>query len=103
MLRLLIYFASFLKLLILGKWYPPGHVRDVSAVDFEALVEAVQETQARLRTTELQVEATRKKVYRDDGKKEAEEVIPVVASRPTLEQKFSSLSDGAEVPPDFLT
>jgi len=103
MLRLLTYLVSFLKLLVLGKWSPPGHVYDVSAADFADLCESVVDLTERLGKVERQAESTRQKVYRDDGKKEAEGVVGVAEPSAQARQNFlANLGSGDEVPPGVL-
>jgi len=83
MLRLLILLVSFVKLVLVGKWYPPAHVRDVSARSFLEVVEAVKLIDARLRACERQTESTRQKVYRATDKGEAaQEDVPQPAAPP---------------------
>ena len=66
MLRVFAYLFAVLKLLSLGRWYPPAHVRDVSANDYAEFKDFVVELVQRIYDVEKQVEATRKKVYRDE-------------------------------------
>ncbi len=100
MLRLLIYLFAILKLLGVGKWYPPAHVRDVSTGEFLELVEVVKDVCSRLDVAERQVEATRKKVYRDESKVIPAEV-PLVEKEPA-EESIGALRAGDEVPPGMM-
>jgi len=106
MLRLFVYFASFLKLLMLGRWYPPAHVRDVPAQDFLDLKEAMIEFSERLGAAERQTESTRKKVYRDDGKEaavnEVEAVMKPKIPMPSPANPLSGLEAGDQVPEGLL-
>lgn len=106
MLRFIVYFASILKLLVLGRWYPPAHVRDVSSEDYRALSDFVTEIEDRLGQVERQAEATRKKVYRDEVKAEpvsgAESVGPGVQTAPTPQDFLSGLEAGDQVPDGIL-
>jgi len=98
MLRFLTYFLSFLKLLWIGKWYPPAYVQDVSVAVMRELIDTVNNHDQRLRVIETALEATRKKVYRDEKKSEAEEVLVSSNHQPTPQNFLASLRDGDEVP-----
>ena len=78
MLRLITYLIAFLKLLLMGKWYPPAHVRDVSAADFVDLLENVSDLRMWLEACQRQTEATRKKVYREEAKISDEELDKLI-------------------------
>jgi hypothetical protein len=103
MLRLITYLIALLKLISLGRWYPPGHVRDVSAEDFGNMLEVVNELTDKITAVERQAEATRKKVYRDEVEVKGEE--PVIVSKDGGKQEVSTLAGlqaGDEVPPGLL-
>jgi len=106
MLRLLTYLVTFLKLLVLGKWYPPAHVKDVSAADYEDWCAAVNDMAERLVIAERAIEATQRKVYRDEKSKEGKEVIPQVTVPPAQETApagiLAALEAGDRVPDGLL-
>jgi len=105
MLRLGIYLIAAFKLILLGKWYPPAHVRDVSASAYWELSERVGDIQEHLMDTMRQVEATRKKVYRDETRKDEETPVPLVTPKETAEASWTglaSLGPGDQVPPGIL-
>ena len=114
MLRFIVYLVSVFKLLGLGKWYPPAHVRDVSIADFRDLVEAVDAHATLLEGLAGQLdelarlaEATRKKIYREEVKqREAGGDSPAppggAAVRQSREQALSTMKAGDEVPPGLL-
>ena len=106
MLRFIVYLVSVLKLLALGRWYPPAHVRDVSSADFEMLKEVVLDHAERLRAAEKQVESTRMQVYRTRTIKADEEegkalIKPAVAAKSAADL-LASLQSGDEVPTGIL-
>jgi hypothetical protein len=110
MLRAVTYIIALLKLLGIGRWYPPAHVRDVSQAAFLELVLAVQEMGKRLEACERQTEATRKKVYRDEEKATSEaEIKELVGEKPPTSHPepqtvgaLGFLHAGDEVPEGFL-
>jgi len=106
MLRVFTYLVALLKLLLIGKWYPPAHVRDVSAQEFADWQNCVSALYGRLEVIERTVEATRKKVYREEVKtKEGEEAV-IVAPSPAAQEApapstLAGLQAGDEVPPGY--
>lgn len=112
MLRLLTYLASVLKLIVIGRWTPPGHVLDVSSDAFMELVNVVKELESRVREVEKLTEATRKKVYRDEVRAKTDEEIqrlvqapqnqaPVESLAQSLAQKLANLGPGDTLPEDI--
>jgi len=99
MLKLVVYLVSILKLIALGRWIQPGHVRDVSAADFNILVESVNNLAGNLDEVARQTEATRKKVYRDEVKSDGDRFIPAPAIK---ESVLPNLQAGDEVPPGIF-
>lgn len=105
MLRLIVLLFAVGKLLLLGKWYPPASVRDVSTGDFYELREYCEEIETRLHECERQTEATRKKVYREEVKAEDEKVpqgIVPPAEPLARENAVPRLGAGDEVPAGYL-
>lgn len=104
MFRLIVLFIAFLKLLVLGKWYPPAHVRDVSATEFANLADLVEQIKAHLVETSRQSEATRKKVYREEVKGNGDEKVELPPAAPVVprEDPFAGLQSGDEVPTSLL-
>lgn len=108
MLRLIVFLVAFLKLLALGKWYPPAYVRDVSVREFEELKAIIVDLAKGLNEVEHQAEATRQKVYRTDTKTIREddgggEMPPVeTKTRGGITEVLASLSSGDEVPPGLM-
>lgn len=106
MLKLIVYLMSVLKLLAVGKWYPPASVRDVSTHEFMDLKVAVIEFNERLGLCERQTEATRKKVYREETRTGAEEVaknvIPEIKPELSMRDLIGNLQAGDQVPEGVL-
>ena len=106
MLRFIVYLLSIGRLLLVGKWYPPAYVRDVSQADFSALVALVKEKSEMLELVARQTEATRKKVYREDVKAGAQEEAVSAAvfkeNSPPSADALSQMVAGDEVPAGLL-
>lgn len=113
MLRLITYLFAVLKLVLLGRWYPPAHVRDVSAGDFTLLTDLVQEDHRLIEQLARQAEAIRKKIYRDEvADKEQDQVKEVLKQPPAPSPDgrapalapagLANLHAGDEVPAGFL-
>jgi len=113
MLRVFAYLFAALKLLLLGRWYPPAHVRDVSASDYAEFKDFVVELTQRVYEVEKQANATHRKVYRDStsegqdaGIKELVGATKAPAppnSKPDNTGDFlARLGAGDEVPEGFL-
>jgi hypothetical protein len=103
MLRLITYLAVIIKLLLLGRWYPPAHVRDVSTIQYQELADLVADMESRLREAERQIEATRKKVYREEVKiRDNHEAEAILTQKPEPEQRLAMLQAGDDVPDGLL-
>ena len=119
MVVLVLWLLSILKAIALGRWYPPGYVKDVSTQDFNEIVDIVKEMNTKLTELGRQVDATQRKVYRDASKdrveREVKEVVggvevsapgpggaQVEAAISPTDSRLSRLQSGDEVPAELL-